>query len=407
MNVKYIDNREVCMQRGYQSKIFLSLITVMLLYDAIIVAPAALPPLHVHAAASIPSLGAATSFAILGATTVTNTGSTRLTGDLGVSPGPSCTGFPAPCTGGPGTVIGTIHVADAAAAQAQTDATSAYLSAAAQDCTTTFPPITDIGGMTLIPGVYCFPSSAGVTGTLTLDAQGNPNAGFIFRIGSTLITASASEVVLINGAQPSNIFWQVGSSATLGATTHFVGSIVALTSITATTAAMSNCGLYALNGAVTLDSNSIQMCPVNPGILTLVNDASVTMTGPPLTLSGSPITVTFRFTSSVGDHRGSGAGWKLQASSSGFSNGSTNVTVSLTAKDTVSTCTNGTCPATTFTPIILTTAPTTFLMAGSTSGTGVVDGDYTNTIDGQITAPAGVPAGTYLGTIRITLVNTL
>jgi hypothetical protein len=407
VNVKCIDDGETCMQRGLRSRIFLSLMTVMLLFDASIVAPAALPPLHAHAAASFPSLGTAASFAVLGAATVTNTGPTMLTGDLGVSPGPSCTGFPAPCTGGPGTVTGTIHVADAVAAQAQTDATSAYQLAAAQPCTTTYPPITDIGGMTLTPGVYCFPSSAGVTGTLTLDAQTNPNAVFIFEIGSTLITASASKVVLINGAQPSNVFWQVGSSATLGTTTSFAGSIVALTSITATTAATSSCGLYALNGAVTLDSNSIQVCPVNPGVLTLVNDTSATMTGPPLTLSDSLATVAFHFTSSVSDHRGSGAGWELQASSSGLSNGSTNVAISLTANDPTSTCTNGTCSATTFTPISLTTVPSTFLQAGSTSGTVVVDGDYSNIIDGYITVPAGTPAGIYLGTIRITLVNTI
>lgn len=193
----------------------------MLLFGAITVALAALPSLHAHAAASSPSLGTAGNFAVLGAATVTNTGPTMLKGDLGVSPGPSCTGFPSPCTGGPGSVSGVVHVADAGATQAQTDATSAYLVAATQNCTVTFSPITDIGGMILTPGVYCFPSSAGITGTLILDAQGNPNAGFIFKIGSTLITASASKVILINGAQPSSVFWQVGSSATLGTTTEF------------------------------------------------------------------------------------------------------------------------------------------------------------------------------------------
>jgi hypothetical protein len=213
-----------------------------------------------HATLIAPALGTAANFAVLGATTVTNTGATSLTGNLGVNPGTSCTGFVAPCTGGPGIVSGTIHAADPVAAQAQTDASSAYSLAFAQACTTTFPPITDIGGMILTPGVYCFPSSAGITGALTLDAQNNPNAAFIFRIGSTLITASASTVVLINGAQPSNVFWQVGSSATLGTTTNFAGSIVALTSITVTTGATSDCGLYALNGAITLDSNTIQIC---------------------------------------------------------------------------------------------------------------------------------------------------
>src|SRR5581483_9691343 len=137
------------MQKSVRSKRFLSFITVVLLFSAIAVAQAAISPLQAHAAATAPSLGTAASFAVLGAATVTNTGPTMLTGDLGVSPGPSCTGFPSPCTGGPGTVTGTIHVADAVAAQAQTDATSAYMAATAQACTTTFPPITDIGGMTL------------------------------------------------------------------------------------------------------------------------------------------------------------------------------------------------------------------------------------------------------------------
>lgn len=259
------------MKRYLKSKIVVALLTMMLLVGMVSVAmtgsfghahAAAMASFssHAHATLIAPSLGTAANFAVLGATTVTNTGVTSLTGDLGVSPGTSCTGFAAPCTGGPGTVSGTIHAADPVAAQAQADASSAYSFAFAQACTTTFPPITDIGGMILTPGVYCFPSSAGVTGTLTLDAQNNPNAAFIFRIGSTLITASASNVVLINGAQPSNVFFQVGSSATLGTTTMFAGNIVALTSITVTTGATSNCGLYALNGAVTLDSNSIQMC---------------------------------------------------------------------------------------------------------------------------------------------------
>ncbi len=278
------------MQRSLRSRIFLSLMTMTLLCSVIAVALAAIPPPHLYAAASYPSLGTAASFAVLGAATVTNTGPTILKGDLGVSPGPSCTGFLSPCTGGPGTVTGTIHVADSVATQAKADAANAYMFAVAQACTITFPPITDIGGTTLTPGVYCFPSSAGVTGTLTLDAQGNPNAVFIFKIGSTLITASAANVMLINGAQPSNVFWQVGSSATLGTTTSFAGSIVALASITATTAATSSCGLYALNGAVTLDSNIIQTCsspvPQPTGALgaaasfAVLGAATVTNTGP-------------------------------------------------------------------------------------------------------------------------------
>ena len=174
------------MQRSFRSSILRFFITVMLLCWPIAVAQMALPSPHAYAAASLPSLGTAADFAVLGATTVTNTGSTSLEGDLGVSPGTSCTGFPSPCTGGAGTISGTTHVADLAADQAQTDVTDAYLLAAAQTCTSTFLPITDIGGMTLTPRVDRFPSSAGVTGTLTLDAEGDANAVFIFEIGNTL-----------------------------------------------------------------------------------------------------------------------------------------------------------------------------------------------------------------------------
>ncbi len=244
------------MKRCLQPKIIVAVLTMMLLVGTTSVARAS-SFANSHGA-SAPSLGTSVTFAVLGATTVINTGSTNLKGDLGVSPGTSCTGFASPCAGGSGTVSGTIHVADSVAAQAQTDAASAYASAIAQTCTTTYPPATDIGGSTLTSGVYCFPSSAAVTGTLTLDAQGNPDAAFIFDIGSTLTTASASSVVLINGTQSKNVFFQVGDSATLGAATTFTGSIVALNSITAGTGVTSSSGLYALNGAVTLDSDSIQ-----------------------------------------------------------------------------------------------------------------------------------------------------
>ncbi|MDQ6659639.1 MAG: ice-binding family protein [Chloroflexota bacterium] len=251
------------MKASLRSKVILTLITVVLLTSAIAVALAS-PLGHSHAAASAPPLGTAASFAVLGATTVTNTGPTVVHGDLGVSPGTSCTGFPAPCTGGPGVVTGTIHAGDPVAAQAQTDAHTAYANAAGQTCTTNLTG-QNLGGLTLTPGVYCFSSSAFLTGTLTLDGQGNPNSVFIFQIGSTLVTAVVSHVTLINGASACNVFWQVGSSATLGTGTSFAGNILALTSITATTSATSNGSLYALNGAVTLDTNDISTCKgVNP-----------------------------------------------------------------------------------------------------------------------------------------------
>ena len=206
-------------------------------------------------AQTAPPLGAAASFAVLGGSTVTNTGPTIVTGDLGVSPGSSVTGFP------PGTVVGgSIHAADALAAQAQIDATTAYNNLAAQACTTTFGVPTDLGGMTLLPGVYCFASSAAVTGILTLNANGNPNAVFVFKIGSTLVTASGSSVVVINGGQSCNVFWQVGSSATLGTASIVPGTIIALTSITLNTGANLSGRSIARNGAVTLDSNSVGGC---------------------------------------------------------------------------------------------------------------------------------------------------
>lgn len=202
--------------------------------------------------AAPPTLGTAESFAVLGASTVTNTGPTVINGDLGLSPGTSITGFP------PGTVVGgTTHATDEAAAQAQDDANAAYIDLAGQVCTTTFDVPTDIGGLTLVPGVYCFASSAQLTGALTLDAEGNADAVWIFKMGSTLTTASSSSVVLINGAQNCNVFWKVGSSATLGTSTRFVGRVIALTSITLTTDARVSGSALALNGAVTLDSNTV------------------------------------------------------------------------------------------------------------------------------------------------------
>jgi Ice-binding-like len=213
------------------------------------------------AATSVP-LGAANSFGVLAGTTVTNTGPTIVNGDLGISPGTACTGFPAPCTGGgPGTVNGTIHSADTTSAQAQADLITAYDNAAGQATTTTTG--TQLGGMTLGPGVYAAtpgPGFLNITGTLTLDGQGNPNAVFIFKAASTLVTAAgpgASRVSLVNGAQSCNVFWQVGSSATIGTFSDFSGNVLALTDIEAQTSATINGRLLARNAAVTLDSDTI------------------------------------------------------------------------------------------------------------------------------------------------------
>jgi type VI secretion system secreted protein VgrG len=204
-------------------------------------------------AATAPSLGTAAGFAVLGASTVTCTGPSRIVGDVGVSPGSAITGFP-PCK-----LTGTLHAADAVSLQAQKDAHTAYTNLAGQTCTKDLTG-QDLGGMTLSPGVYCFSSSAQLTGILNLSSS---TGVYIFQIGSTLTTASGSSVV-INNAQPcdasSNVFWQVGSSATLGTTTAFAGNILANISITMTTGATLDGRAIALTGAVTMDTNTISTC---------------------------------------------------------------------------------------------------------------------------------------------------
>jgi len=216
-------------------------------------------------------LGSADTFAVLAGSTVTSTGGTTVNGDLGLSPGTAVTGFP------PGVVNGAIHAGDAIAAQAQLDLTSAYNDAAGR----TVGAITvagNLGGQTLTPGLYKSTSSLEISsGDLTLDAQGDANAVFIFQMGSTLTTTAGRQVILSGGAQAANIVWQVGSSATLGTTSGFKGNILALTSITVTTGATVEGRLLARNGAVTLDANTITI-PTATSSVVLQSAAAVTGT---------------------------------------------------------------------------------------------------------------------------------
>ncbi|HEV3094401.1 MAG TPA: ice-binding family protein [Solirubrobacteraceae bacterium] len=193
-------------------------------------------------------LGSAASFSVLGGETVTNTGPTTMFGDLGLSPGSSVTGAP--------HVLGQTHVDDAVAIGAKNALTTAYNNAASRPSNGSAG--TDLAGQTFLPGVRTASSSLLLSsGSVTLDAQGDPNAVFIFQIGSTLITGSSTTVLLAGGAQACNVFWQVGSSATLGTGTHFVGTIMASASIAATTAATIHGRLLAQTGAVTMDTNTI------------------------------------------------------------------------------------------------------------------------------------------------------
>lgn len=206
------------------------------------------------AAPAAVGLGSAASFSVLAGSTVTNTGPTTMWGDLGLSPGSSVTGAP--------HVLGATHVDDAVAIGAKNNLTTAYNDAASRPSNGSAG--TDLAGQEFLPGVRTASSSLLLSsGSVTLNAQGNPNAVFIFQIGSTLITGSNTSVSLVNGAQACNVFWQVASSATLGTGTRFVGTVMAYESITANTGATIHGRLLARTAAVTLDTNTIttSTCP--------------------------------------------------------------------------------------------------------------------------------------------------
>jgi hypothetical protein len=262
-------------------------------------------------AAQLPvNLGTAGNYEVLAGTSVTNTGLSKITGNLGVSPGTGLIGFP------PGTITGTQDVGDAAAVQAQSDLDAAFSDAAGRA-----PAVTvagDLGGQTLTPGVYNAATTLGITGTLTLDAQGDAGGVFIIQTGTTLTTAAGSNVVLTGGAQPANVFWQIGTTATLGANSTMVGSIMALTSITAITGAAVYGRMLVLNGAIVLDGNAIIAGPLG-------------LTPPALnwtdTLNGHNQSVVDTNTSdqvyTVDDATGTGAGWTVTAEATPFTGRST------------------------------------------------------------------------------------
>ncbi|KMS82960.1 MULTISPECIES: ice-binding family protein [Streptomyces] len=323
-----------------------------------------LSPTQAVAIATPVPLATAASFSVLAGAGVTNTGPTVIGHDLGTHPNPAITGFP------PGEVLGAVHAADAVALQAKSDLVTAYNNAAGQ--ATDFALAAGIGnGTTLLPGVYTASSGVGLTGDLILDARGNPNSVWVFQIPEALTTASSSRVLLTNGASPCNVYWQIGSSATLGTNSTFVGTIMALTDIHVTTGTNIEGRALARNGAVTLDTNRIFLGSCSTG--TTGGTTAGTTTG----------------TTTTGTTTGTTAGTTAGTTTAGTTAGTTTAgtTTGTTAGTTAGTTTAGTTTGTTAGTTIGTTAGTT---TGTTAGTTTA-----GTTGG--TSTGGLTNGTILG----------
>ena len=225
-------------------------------------------------------LGTADSFAVLAGTGITNTGPTTITGDIGTFPTATITGLTSL------TLSGTNHAGDSVTQGAKTDLTTAYTTAAGEGPTTAIAA--DLVGQTLKPGVYNSASAVGLSGVLTLDAAGDPNAVWVFQAGSTLITASGSKVVMLNGAQACNVYWQIGSSVTLGTNSTFTGTVMALTSISLQNGATVDGRVLARNGAVTLDHNTITRSACATATTAPTTTPSTIATATPATATQTP-----------------------------------------------------------------------------------------------------------------------
>jgi hypothetical protein len=200
-----------------------------------------------------PNLGTATNFVVIAGNSVTNVDNTVITGNLSISPGTTLTGF-----NPPGVITGITLLGTAIAQQAQNDTITAYNQLAGANLTATMTG-TDLGGLTLGPGVYKFASTAGISaGILTLNGSGI----YIFQIGTGITTATGTQVLLTNGASASCVYWQIGSSATLGSNSYFAGNILAYASIWLVTGVTVDGGLYARTGDVTLISNIVNSVAV-------------------------------------------------------------------------------------------------------------------------------------------------
>lgn len=370
--------------------------SLAMLASVALAAPAA------HATTRI-DLGAADSFAVLGGTTVTSAGVSTITGDIGVSPGTSVTGF------GPdeGTVTGgSMHAGDSVAAQAHADLATAYDVAVLR--TPDQPAIGALDGLTLGPGVHASGSTLTLAGTLTLDAGGNPDAVFVLQAGSTLGTAAGSQVSLTNGAQACNVFWQVGSSATLGATSLLRGTILAHTSITVGAGVTVDGRALARDGAVTLDSDTIS---VSQCAGWLSNTAPAIM---PFAATLAGLTQTAHAAVgawSVVDARGSGAGYRVTVSATAPTVGGSEAAAGTGASLTLTPRAPAAAPGNAASPgpepagaqLLGTTAATIAAVApGGGQGEWVFPADAGAEQSLEIVIPADAAAGTFGSTLTFT-----
>lgn len=342
-------SREVNRARGVRHARGRAALALTFVFTSLSIAFWAVP--EANAATTSVNLASASAYAVLAGSTITNTGPSVIAGDIGLSPGTAITGFP------PGVQSsGVTNVANAPALMAQADLTAAYLDAASR---TPFNTVSgDLGGSTLVPGVYQSASSLALTGTVTLNGGGDASSVFIFKAGSTFVSATGSNVVLENGAQACNVFWQVGSSVTLGTTSQMSGTFMALTSITLNTGAQVSGRVLARNGAVTLDDNAITTPTCAAAVATTTTSlATTTTTVAPTTTTVAPTTTTPRTTTT------------LAVTTTTAAPASTTTTSPATTTTTTSPATTTTVPTTTTTtPVIPKGPPATGF--GGTAGPG-------------------------------------